>query len=82
MTLAFEVNDPVIVTYDAEPPGLADTADHKLAGFLCSSPVGDETIAAGKALRKLESPAYVTEKTGYLDRGSSLRADCVRGEDR
>ncbi len=72
VTLDYTVKDPVIVTYDAEPPGLAATADHQLDAFLCSSPVGDEAIAAGKALRRLETPAYVTEKTGYLDRGSSL----------
>ncbi len=72
VTLEYVVKDPVIVTYDAEPPGLAATADHQLDAFLCSSPVGDEAIAAGTALRKLETPAYVTEKTGYLDRGSSL----------
>ncbi len=71
-TLAYAVADPVIVTYDAEPAGLAATADHDLAAFLCGEPVGTGAIADGLALRMLPKPAYVTQKTGYLDRGSSL----------
>ena len=67
------VANPIVVTYDAEPPGLAATADHELAAFLCGEPVGTGAIADGLALRMLPEPAYVTQKTGYLDRGSSLQ---------
>jgi ABC-type amino acid transport substrate-binding protein len=35
--------------------------------------VGDAEIAKGVALRKLAPPAYTTEKTGYVDKGSSLK---------
>jgi polar amino acid transport system substrate-binding protein len=72
VTLAYAVTDPKIVTFDAEPPGLTATANHELDAFLCGEPVGTEAIKAGAALRMLATPAYVTQKTGYLDRGSTL----------
>ena len=71
--LEFQVDDPQIVTFEAEPPGLAALADGKLDAFLCGEPVGDAEIANGVALRKLAPPAYTTEKTGYVDKGSSLK---------
>ncbi len=71
-TLEYVVDDPQIVTFDAEPPGLAATAAGDLAAFLCGEPVGAEAIADGAKLRKLAKPAYTTQKTGYLDRGSQL----------
>lgn len=71
-TVTYVVNDPVIVTFDAEPPGLAATAAGELDAFLAGEPVGNAAIADGAALRMLPKPAYVTQKTGYLDRGSSL----------
>ena len=72
-TLEFLVDDPRIVTFEAEPPGLAALADGKLDAFLCGEPVGDAEIAKGVALRKLAPPAYTTQKTGYVDKGSSLK---------
>lgn len=72
VTLEYAVEDPQIVTFDAEPPGLEATAKGDLAAFLCGEPVGVQAIKDGAALRKLEKPAYITQKTGYLDRGSAL----------
>lgn len=72
VTLTYAVTDPVIATFDAEPPGLAATAAGELDAFLCGQPVGAGAIADGAALRMLPEPAYVTQKTGYLDRGSQL----------
>jgi polar amino acid transport system substrate-binding protein len=66
------VDDPRIVTFDTEPPGLEATAKGKLAAFLCSEPVGAEAIAEGAALRKLATPAYYSYKTGYVDKKSGL----------
>lgn len=68
----FAVEDPEIVTFDTEPPGLLATANGKLDAFLCSEPVGAEHIANGAALRQLETPAYVTYKTGYVDQSSGF----------
>jgi polar amino acid transport system substrate-binding protein len=70
--LDFVVANPEIVTFDTEPPGLEATARGRLDGFLCSEPVGAEAIAAGAALRELSTPAYVTHKTGYVDKSSGL----------
>jgi polar amino acid transport system substrate-binding protein len=66
------VKDPVLVTFDTEVPGLAATAKGKVAGFLCSEPVGTEAIAKGARLRKLSQPAYYSNKTGYVDKQSGL----------
>ncbi len=70
--LVYVVDDPEIVTFDAEPPGLEATAAGELDAFLCGEPVGTEAIAGGLGLRMLPEPAYHTQKTGYLDRASSL----------
>jgi polar amino acid transport system substrate-binding protein len=66
------VDDPAIVTFDTEPPGLKATAKGKVDAFLCSEPVGDEAIAEGLGLRKLDTPAYYSNKTGYVDKNSGL----------
>lgn len=70
--LEFVVDDPEIVTFDTEVPGLAATAKGKIDAFLCSEPVGAEEIAKGVPLRQLEPPGYLTYKTGYVDKGSGL----------
>lgn len=71
-TLGKAVDDPQIVTFDTEIPGLAATAKGKLAAFLCSEPVGAAAIADGAPLRKLAAPAYYSYKTGYVDKKSGL----------
>jgi polar amino acid transport system substrate-binding protein len=71
-TIEWLVDDPQIETYNSEPPGLQDTADGKLDAFLCSEPVGLGAIATGAQLRPLETPAYFTHKTGYVDRSLTL----------
>jgi polar amino acid transport system substrate-binding protein len=74
VTLDFVVDDPQVVTYNNEPPGLEDTAAGKLDAFLCSEPVGLGVMAKGVALRELATPAYYTFKTGYVDRDLTLAA--------
>jgi polar amino acid transport system substrate-binding protein len=66
------VENPKIVTFDTEIPGLAATAKGKLAAFLCSEPVGSGAIKDGAALRVLATPAYYSYKTGYVDKKSGL----------
>lgn len=70
--LDYAVDDPLIVTFDAEPAGLAALAEGELDAFLAGEPVGAEAISAGLPLRMLPEPAYHTQKSGYLDRASSL----------
>ena len=74
VTLDYVVEDPIVVTYNTEPPGLEDTAKGVVEAFLCSEPVGLGVIAKGVALREIEIPAYYTYKTGYVDRDLTLAA--------
>jgi polar amino acid transport system substrate-binding protein len=71
-TLKPLVTDPKIVTYNNEPPGLADVAAGKIDAFLCSEPVGQGAIKKGAALKELQTAAFFTQKTGYVDRSLSL----------
>ena len=63
---------PKVVVYDNEVPGLHAVAAGKIDGFLCSEPIGDQAIADGLPLRKLQEPAYQSYKTGYVDKASAL----------
>jgi polar amino acid transport system substrate-binding protein len=74
VTLEYVVTDPEVVTYNNEPPGLEDTAAGVVDAFLCSEPVGLGAIKKGVALRELDTPAYYTFKTGYVDRDLGLAA--------
>jgi polar amino acid transport system substrate-binding protein len=74
VTPDFAVKDPQVVTYNNEPPGLQDTAAGVVDAFLCSEPVGLGQIAKGVSLREIETPAYYTFKTGYVDRDLTLAA--------
>lgn len=74
VTLDYMVDDPSIVTYNTEPPGLDDTAAGKVDAFLCSEPVGLGVMAKGVELREMETPAYYTFKTGYVDKDLTLAA--------
>ncbi|HEX5015698.1 MAG TPA: transporter substrate-binding domain-containing protein [Candidatus Limnocylindrales bacterium] len=71
-TIDWLVDDPQIVTYNQELPGLEDTANGEIDAFLCSEPVGLGAIKDGAALRELETPAYYTQKSGYIDRDLAL----------
>jgi polar amino acid transport system substrate-binding protein len=71
-TIDWLVDDPEIVTYNQELPGLEDTANGEIDAFLCSEPVGRGAIKDGAALRELETPAYYTQKSGYIDRDLAL----------
>lgn len=70
--IEFLVDEPEVVTFDTEVPGLKATAKGEVDAFLCSEPVGAEQIAAGLPLRMLPTPAYRSYKTGYVDRFSGL----------
>jgi polar amino acid transport system substrate-binding protein len=70
--IEYVVEDPTIVTFDTEVPGLKATAKGEIDGFLCSEPVGASQIEDGAPLRMLETQAYASYKTGYVDRSSGL----------
>ena len=66
------VDDPVIVTFNTEVPGLEAVVAGDIHAFLCSATVGLAAIADGAPLRELEQAAYFTQKTGYVDRDLAL----------
>jgi ABC-type amino acid transport substrate-binding protein len=66
------VEDPVIVTFNTEVPGLEAVVAGEIDAFLCSATVGRAAIDEGSPLRELDQAAYYTQKTGYVDRDLSL----------
>jgi ABC-type amino acid transport substrate-binding protein len=72
VALDWLVDDPEIVTYNTEVPGLQAVADGDIDAFLCSEPVGLAAIKDGAALKKLDTPAFFTQKTGYIDKSLTL----------
>ena len=66
------VEDPVIVTFNTEVPGLEAVVAGEIDAFLSSATVGRAAIAEGDPLRELAKVAYFTQKTGYVDRDLTL----------
>jgi polar amino acid transport system substrate-binding protein len=67
-----EVKDPVIVSYETEPPGLKDVADGKIDAFLVAEPTGEQAIKDGLPLRKIEKAAFTYYPSGFVDKSSGL----------
>ncbi len=72
--VTLKVKDPIVVTYQAEPPGLEEVAQGKIDAFLLADPVGQQAIKDGLAIRALEEPAFRLYSTGFVDRKSGLDA--------
>ncbi len=66
------VEDPQIVTFNTEVPGLEAVVAGEIDAFLCSATVGLAAIKDGAPLRELDEAAYYTQKTGYVDRDLTL----------
>lgn len=66
------VEDPHIVTFNTEVPGLEAVVAGEIDAFLSSATVGLAAIEDGAPLRELEETAYYTQKTGYVDRDLTL----------
>jgi ABC-type amino acid transport substrate-binding protein len=66
------VEDPQIVTFNSEVPGLEEVVAGEIDAFLCSATVGLAAIEDGAPLRELAEAAYYTQKTGYVDRDLTL----------
>jgi len=74
--ISFEdlVDDPQVVTFDVEGPGMQAVADGKIEAFLSAEQVGQEAIASGLPLRALDPPAFTGMLTGFVDKKSGLDA--------
>ena len=66
------VQDPEIVTYQIETPGLRALADGKIDAFLAADPVGQGQIDEGLPLRRLDPPAFTYYPSGFVDKSSGL----------
>jgi len=66
------VEDPQVVTFNTEVPGLEEVVAGDIDAFLCSATVGRAAIDDGAPLRELQEAAYYTQKTGYVDRDLTL----------
>ena len=69
-----DVEDPQLVTYETEKPGLKATARGKIDAFLAAEPVGRAQTDAGLALRRLPDLAFTYYPSGFVDKSSGLDA--------
>ena len=70
--ISVNVDDPHLVTYETEAPGLAATAKGKIDAFLAAEPVGKGQIARGVDLRRLPEVAFTYYPSGFVDKSSGL----------
>jgi polar amino acid transport system substrate-binding protein len=70
--IAPTVEDPQVVVYNAEIEGLKAVAKGKIDAFLCGDNVGEDQIAKGLALRKLDGVAFTYYPSGFVDKNSGL----------
>ena len=68
------VEDPQVAVYNVETDGLKAVAKGKIDAFLCGENVGDEQIAEGLPLRKIEGIAFTYYPSGFVDKSSGLSA--------
>ena len=67
-----DVENPKIVTYETEPPGLAAAAKGEVDAFLAADPVGQASIDEGNDLRRLDEIAFTYYPSGFVDKSSGL----------
>lgn len=70
--ISVNVDDPRLVTYETEGPGLAATAKGKIDAFLAAEPVGRAQVKRGVELRRLPEVAFTYYPSGFVDKSSGL----------
>jgi ABC-type amino acid transport substrate-binding protein len=78
--ISVNVDNPRLVTYETEAPGLAATAKGKIDAFLAAEPVGKGQIARGVELRRLPEVAFTYYPSGFVDKSSGLAARAFAGK--
>src|SRR5262245_52659870 len=56
--VVLDVENPEIVTFETEPPGLTSAAKGEIDAFLAADPVGQASIDEGEDLRRLDEIAF------------------------
>ena len=72
--IELNVENPQIVTFEDEGPGLAAVAKGKIDAFLAADPVGRANIKNGAKLRPLDEIAFTYYPSGFVDKSSGLSA--------
>lgn len=72
--LVQDVEDPEVVVFEVEGPGLAAVAKGSIDAFLAADQVGRAAIEDGQPLRPLEAVAFAEYASGFVDRSSGLDA--------
>ena len=72
--ITLNVENPQVVTYETEGPGLVAASKGKIDAFLAAEPVGQAQIKAGVKLRQLPEVAFVYYPSGFVDKSSGLSA--------
>jgi polar amino acid transport system substrate-binding protein len=67
-----DVEDPEVVTFGTEGPGLVAAANGEIDAFLAADPVGNARIEEGLALRPLDEIAFTYYPSGFVDKNSGL----------
>lgn len=70
--VTLDVENPEVVTYETEGPGLVAAASGEIDAFLAADPVGNARIEEGLALRPLDSVAFTYYPSGFVDKSSGL----------
>ncbi len=72
--VVLNVQNPHVVTFETEGPGLVAAAKGEVDAFLAADPVGRARIDEGLKLRALEEIAFTYYPSGFVDRSSGLSA--------
>jgi polar amino acid transport system substrate-binding protein len=67
-----DVENPQLVTFETEGPGLKAAADGKIDAFLAADPVGRARIKEGLKLRPLDEVVFTYYPSGFVDKSSGL----------
>jgi polar amino acid transport system substrate-binding protein len=70
--VTLDVEDPKVVTFETEEPGLVAAAKGKIDAFLAADPVGRARIEEGEPLREIPDVAFTYYPSGFVDKSSGL----------
>jgi polar amino acid transport system substrate-binding protein len=70
--VTLDVQDPEVVVFEVEGPGLEATARGEIDAFLAGDPVGRALIEEGAALRRLDAVPFTEYQSAFVDKSSGL----------
>lgn len=70
--VTLDVQNPEVVVFEVEGPGLEATARGEIDAFLAGDPVGRALIEEGAALRRLDAVPFTEYLSAFVDKSSGL----------